>query len=549
LQVPYFQPKEGELFYYLSLAQQGQGKTEDAYTNFFQATWYYEWFSAANYQLALIESSNGNYAKALEMAQNAYSTSNYDGAIVVLNSALMRRLGQKNEALVLVNKLLDKDPINFPAIYEKELLEGNGSMEKWQKNMQDVDNNYIDIALTYVKAGLYDDGLHLLSSLKNPKNPLVSYYLAWLYEKAGQPAKANEMLSAATRQSYDYCFPFREETLDVLTNAVTKDPQNAEAHYLLGNLLYDKRPAEAMQAWQKAVAIKSNFPMVWRNLAFGEFFHHRNMDKAIEYQRKAIEADANYPRWYSELENYYDLSGRDYKECLAILEKNKDVVKKDVTAPQKLVKLYNLNGEYDKAIDLLKTHHFRTWEGGTEIHNHYVDALAMKGLELTKSGKYKEAIAIFSDAMLYPENLEVGKPMNDGRAAMLWYFMGQAYEKSGQKSEAKDAYTKSVEANNGGWQDLPYYQAKSYEALGQSDKAKELYNDLIKGGDNILERGAARTGIGVEEATVENTSYSQAYLLQALGNSGLGNAAKAKELFGQALKRYSNNLWCKYYMD
>jgi len=549
LQVPYFQPKEGELFYYLALAQQGQGKTEEAIRNFFQATWYYEWFSAAYYQLALIESSCGNYAQALAMAQEAYSTNNYDGPIVVLNSALMRRVGQNRQTVALINKLLDKDPIYFPAIYEKELLESNGDMAKWQKNMQDVDNNYIDMALTYVNAGLYDDGLRLLSSLQNPKNPLVYYYLAWLYGKDGQQAKAKEMLTAATRQSYDYCFPFREETQSVLAYAIENDPQNAEAFYLLGNLLYDKRPEAAMQSWQKAVALKNNFPMVWRNLAFGEFFQNKNLDKAIEYQQKAIAADANHPRWYSELESYFDLSGRSYKECLAILEKNKEIVKRDVTAPQKLVKLLNLNGEYDKAIDLLKTHHFRTWEGGTEIHNHYVDALTMKGLELTKSGQYKEAITLFNDAMLYPENLEVGKPLNDGRAAMLWYFMGQAYSKSGQQSKAKDAYTKSTKAVNGRSQDLDYYKAKSYEALGQSDKAKELFSDLIRRGDNILVRGASRTGIGVEEAAVENTSYSQAYLLQALGNSGLGNADKAKELFGQSLKRYSNNLWAKYYME
>jgi len=282
LQVPYMQPKEGELFYYLALAQKGQGKMEDAYRNFFQATWYYEWFSASYYQLALIESSRGNYANALELAQKAYSTNNYDGGIVVLNSALLRHLDQKNEALAILNKLLEKDRINFSAIYEKELLEGSGSMTKWQKNMQDIDNNYIDIALTYVKAGLYDDGLRLLASLQNPKNPLVYYYLAWLYEKGDHLEKAKEMLTAATRQSYDYCFPFREETQDVLANAVEKDPQNAEAYYLLGNLLYDKRPADAMQAWQKAVAIKSNFPMVWRNLAFGEFFYLKNTEKAIE---------------------------------------------------------------------------------------------------------------------------------------------------------------------------------------------------------------------------------------------------------------------------
>jgi hypothetical protein len=52
----------------------------------------------------------------------------------------------------------------------------------------------------------------------------------------------------------------------------------------------------------------------------------------------------------------------------------------------------------------------------------------------------------------------------------------------------------------------------------------------------------------VEEAATSNTANSQAYFLQALGNSGLGNEAKAKELFGQAIKSYSNNLWAKYYI-
>ncbi|MDR1724263.1 MAG: DUF5107 domain-containing protein [Tannerella sp.] len=546
LRVEYYQPKEGELFYYLALAQQGQGKSEDAYRNFFQSTWYYEWFSAAHYQLALMESARGNYPKALECIENAYSTNNYDGAITVLYSALLRKQNRNDEAVALIDRLLIKDPINFSAIYEKELLEGDGSMTKWQKNMQDPDNNYLDVAMTYISAGLYDDGLKLLSSLRNPKNPLVYYYLAWFYGLSGQTAESSEMLAAAGRQSLDYCFPFREETQLALKYAIERNPNDAAAQYLLGNLLYDKRPAEAIAAWEKALQIKPDFPMVGRNLAFGAFYHEKNVGKALEYLKKALDTDPNHPLWYSELENYYDLSQRDFKECLAIMEKNEDIVKQDVTAPQKLVKLYNLDGQYDKAIDLLKTHHFRTWEGGREIYYHYVDALTLKALQLIDNKQYKEAISELEAAMLYPENLEVGKPLNDERNAMMHYFIGQAYSQMGQKKKAAEAYKKSVASNNARqWPDLDYYQAKSQEALGNRDEAVKLFNSLIDRGKSIIERGTARTGIGVEEASIENRSLSQGYFLQALGNIGLGNDAEAKALLGESLKKYANNLWAK----
>jgi tetratricopeptide (TPR) repeat protein len=548
LQVKYLQPKEGELFYYLALAQKGLGKSEEAYASFFQSTWYYEWFSPAYYQLALMESSRGDYGKALDFVGKAYSTNNYDGNIPVLYSALLRKQGKKDEALALVNKLLEKDPINFSAIRERELLQGNTSMAKWHGNMQDVDNNYIDIALIYMNAGLFDDAIRLLSSLQTPKNPLVYYYLAWLYEKGNQPSKAADMLAAAGRLSLDYCFPFREETEKILTFAVEKDARNAAGYYLLGNLLYDKRPDEAIAAWHKAVEIKDDFSMVWRNLAFGAFHHQKDVEEAVGHIRKAIATDGNRPRWYAELENYYDLSRFDFKECLAIMEKNLETVKKDVSAPESLVKLYNLNGEYDKAIDLLKSHHFRTWEGGRDIYYHYVDAHTLKALELMDTNP-KAAIEELQAAMLYPENLEVGKPLNDERNAMIYYFLGQVYDKLGQKKKARESYTKSTEAKNTErWPDLVYYQAKSHEQLGNSAKAGELFENLITRGKSILERGVAASGIGVEEAAQQNKYRSSAYYLQALGNKGLGKADEANSLFRKALNDYKNHLWAKHYL-
>ena len=550
LQVNYIQPKEGEVFYYMALAQKGLGKTESAYNNFFQASWYYEWFSPAYYQLALMESVRGNVDKAIDMVKYAYSTNNNDAPISILYSSLLRKQGKQKEALELISKLLEFDPLNFAAVYEKELLQGNSSMEKWQKNMQDPDNNYIDIAVHYMNAGFYDDALQLFSSLKNPKSPLVFYYLAWLYENSDQSSKAKEMLGLASKASFDYCFPFREETQKILKYAVEKDPSNATACYLLGNLLYDKRPGDAMAAWQKALHINNHFPMVLRNMAFGAFYHEKNIDKAVEFLKMAISEDQNHPRWYSELEGYYDVSRYDFRECLAIMEKNINIVKMDVTAPQSLVKLYNLNGDYDKSIALLQSHHFRTWEGGREIHNYFVDAHALKALELISKNQYEAAIKELNTAMLYPENLEVGKSLDDGRNAMLYYFMGKAYDKMNQKKKSKEAYTKSIEANNSRrWSDLAYYQAMSYIELGNPEKGKKIFEELIERGESILKRGASSTGIAVEEALSQNKSFSDAKYLKALGYKGLNDSGQARNLFQESLIDYKNNLWAKYYLD
>jgi tetratricopeptide (TPR) repeat protein len=547
LQVQFIQPKEGELFYYLALAQKGLGRYEEAYDNFYRATWYYEWFSPAYYQLAQMESTKGNYAKALEQIQEAYSSNNYDGSINVLYSALLRKQGKKAEALALIDKLLVKDPINFSAIYEKECLQASGSMAQWQKNMQDVDNNYLDIAVNYVNAGLYGEAVRLLSSLAAPKNVMVRYYLAWLYGKTDEPVKAREQLVAAAAMPYDYCFPFRETSQQVLKYAIENDKQNAMPCYLLGNLLYDRRPAEAVEAWKTASRIQPDFPMVWRNLAFAAFYQQGDVNEAIDCMKKAIAADATKPGWYAEIENYYDLSKQDFREVLTLFENNLETVKQDVAAPQKLVRLYNLNGAYDKAIDLLASHHFRTWEGAREIHSFYVDSHVLKALQLMNNKQYKEAIEHLNAALLYPENLEVGKALDDGRAAMMYYLIGQSYDQLGQKKNAKKAYEQSIAAKNNSTADLPYYQAKACEALGQTEKVKDMFEGLIKRGESIQKNGAGRTGIGVEDVSWADKSVAQGYYLQGLGYLGLGNEAKASDLFREALKHHSNNLWATYY--
>ena len=126
-----------------------------------------------------------------------------DGKITILYSTLLKKQGDTQKALKLLNDLLDYDPLNFSAIYQKTLLQGN-SFTQWNKNMQSVDNDYLEIASLFVNTGWFKDGIQLLSLIENPQNPLINYYLAWFYAYNDQQQKANELIRKANEMSLDW---------------------------------------------------------------------------------------------------------------------------------------------------------------------------------------------------------------------------------------------------------------------------------------------------------------------------------------------------------
>lgn len=274
-----------------------------------------------------------------------------------------------------------------------------------------------------------------------------------------------------------------------------------------------------MTYWKKAIELNSSFSMAWRNLAFGTFYHQKDPEQAINYLTKAISRDNSHPLWFDELSRYYDESRRDYKNILAILSDNLDVVKKDVAAPKAYIKLLNLNGDYEEAINFLENYHFRTWEGGRETYWSYVNAHTLQAMELLKNNQIEIAINELNKALLYPENLEVGKPLHDEKNAMIYYFMGEAYQKMGENKQAQRSYEKSITSQNGpGMTDLLYFQGKAFEKLNQPEKAKQIFENLITKGKKLREGDSDNRSIGVAQATLgNNKTISYAYYLEALG--------------------------------
>ena len=149
--------------------------------------------------------------------------------------------------------------------------------------------------------------------------------------------------------------------------------------------------------------------------------------------------------------------------------------------------------------------------------------------------------------MEYPENLEVGKPSDDEKNALIYYYMGLAYEKMNNSKDAKLSYQKSANSKNGrGMDDLLYFQGKANEKLGNTDTANELFKNIIANGKEQREKGSDISLIAVEEGSVGNSkAIANSYYLEALGNKGLGHEAEAKKLLETALETYKNNLWAQ----
>jgi tetratricopeptide (TPR) repeat protein len=154
--------------------------------------------------------------------------------------------------------------------------------------------------------------------------------------------------------------------------------------------------------------------------------------------------------------------------------------------------------------------------------------------------------------MEYPENLEVGKPMDDERNAQIYYVLGRVYDQLGAHEKAAVAFGKSVDCDNSrAWPDLGFYQGMSLLELKRNNEAQEKFGELAERGKAMLERFSDREGIGVEEVSSawQRHSAAEGYYLQGLASLGMGREEAAAKMFARAAELYRGHLWAAFYRD
>ncbi|SBW03651.1 DUF5107 domain-containing protein [uncultured Dysgonomonas sp.] len=543
-------PYDGEPYYNLGWSLKMQGKLDEAYDAFFKATWNAAWQDSGYYALAQIDCIRGLWGTALDRIDRSLIRNWHNHKGRQLKISILRKLGRKEEAISLVEESLRIDKFNMGARFEKYLLTQNPSdLDEMKTMMREAVHSYIEYALDFASAGLYNEASALLSNAIKDKNkvyPMIYYILGYLSSMEGEKEKAHKYYQMGAKMPPEKCFPNRIEEVNILQDAILLNPGDSFAPYYLGNFWYAARQyREALTCWEKSKQLNDKYPTVLRNLALAYYNKFDRKEEARELLEKAFELDTTDSRIFMELDQLYKKIGLSAKIRIAFMEKYPHLVEERDDLCIERITLLNQLGKYKEAKDLIDIRTFHPWEGGEgKITKQYMICRIELAKQAMKNGKYAEAIGLLHETDSYPHNLGEGKLCN-AEENDIDYYKGLAYRGAGNEEKALLYFKKATKGSgepkqafyyNDQQPDKIYYQGLAWDAIGDKDRAKGCYYKLIDHGkkhlfDNcrIDYFAVSLPDLAIWEDNLNTRNQIHCYYVMGLGNLGLGNVAEAKK--------------------
>ncbi|MFC1547726.1 DUF5107 domain-containing protein, partial [Candidatus Neomarinimicrobiota bacterium] len=553
----YTKPRSGEAAYYLGVALRGQARYKEAFDAYYQAVWSQDFKAAAYYALAELSCLQGDYSAALELVDRSLFANQLNSNANDLKATILRQLGRFDDARRIAQRAVDLNPLDFWALNELSLLARTEGKRKaadrllraLTAKMHNSDQLYLELAIHYGNGGFYGEALEILARRTDSTDasaifPILLYFEGFYSDKSGTQEAASAKYQLAAGMPSDYCFPFRLETIDVLEQAIARNPQDARARYYLGNLLFNIQPESerVLQLWQESAALDDSFFLVHRNLGLYYGRVIQDYPRAIASYEKAIACNDQVARLFSELDKLYETVGTPPAKRLALLEQHHAVISHRDDALMSEIALLVRNGDYDRAIHLLEGHQFHVWEGGGNIRTIYENAHLLKGLSLADKKQYRQALEHYRKSLDYPENLQVWR-LDNGIDPKVDYLIGIAYEGLNEPDKAMEYFHRSA-AHQQDISELSYYQGMALRNLGQTEKANSIFNRLLLRGRELL-----ATEVSVDffakfgPQLSKNVWQAQAHYLLGLGYEGLNDDRIAREEFLKAQQLDINHLW------
>jgi Flp pilus assembly protein TadD len=322
-----------EASYYLGLAYVAIGELEKARLAFEVSEQFGTFRAPALFELAALNARDSKLEKAHEKLATAHTEFPDAARVSGLDVTLLRLLGRTSQAKEHLKQLRLPDPANLFLRYEATRL-GATDQALWQHLAADP-GRILEIAVQYMHFGLYAEAVELLAhdypssgpgvvsepGMPRPaQDPLIAYYRGYCREMMHQGGGAD--FQAASKMSTAYIFPNRPESLDVLKRAIAANPQDANAHSLLGSLHMSGGMEEAaMQEWNTAREINPAIPALLRNMGYAVLYSKQSPERAVQLFTEGIKSDSQNAENYIGLERALKEAGRSAEERVAALQK------------------------------------------------------------------------------------------------------------------------------------------------------------------------------------------------------------------------------------
>ncbi len=400
-----------------------------------------EFRSAAYVELAGIQIQKQDFRKAIEYAQKALDYNRNNLMADELLGTAYRKINNIEKAGNTFDGLLNRDPLNHYARFEKYLL--NPSSENLLEFKSLITNElphetYLELALQYAKQRLTDEAIQVLE--QSPSYPTVYYWLSYL-NKDSSPLKSSEYLKKAVELSPAFVFPFRLETIPVLEWA--KDINNSwKTKYYLGLIYWSKLQTEkAKKLFEQCENTPDYAPFY---LARGILFQDDNSKNnfADSSFRYAVELDPSQWRAWHYLAKHLE-SNNAFSEQWKHAEKAYNLFPDNpVTGLDYATALLNVH-QYKKGLEVLENVYVLPQEGAREGHDIFEMVNLALAVQNAEQNKYKNAIKYINNSKTWPENLGAGEPHNPD-TRLQDYISAYCTMRMGNQEQADHYYNQIV---------------------------------------------------------------------------------------------------------
>jgi len=391
LRVDTYDPGANYQFGLSSAALGRQADTKDAFAVAALST---GWRSTAFAELAKEYVREKQYDRALKSAEASLDADRRNIDAIQIKACVGRLGGDEATAESACRTLLELDPLNHFARFE-QFLRGrarSGDLTKLIRN-ELPQETYLELAAWYRNAGLDQDAARVLELA--PPSAEALYWLAWLRQDTNLLARANAA-------SPEFVFPFRLESIPVFEWAGRMNPAWQPRYYL------------ALIRWFQGelTSARDLLAACGDEPRFGPFYAARaQVIEAGAVPDLERAADLDPAQWrYGLMLAKHHLAQTNPAAALAVAGHYHSLFPSNQVLALLHAKTLVLNGEYERAVNLLVALNLLPCEGSTDARATLREAYLMLALQQMKIGSFAQSLRFITQAREWPEHLGAGKP-------------------------------------------------------------------------------------------------------------------------------------------